>query len=77
MFCTKIKDTKGWDRKEADEKKKKRKTKRDFRGAKERPKKKLKTWKKKNSAKGNEMEVWSGMQIGKRKIKAAKAPTMT
>lgn len=55
---------------------KKRKTKRDLRGAKERPKKKLKTWKKK-SAKGNEIEVWSGMQIGKRKIKAAKAPTMT
>ena len=32
---------------------------------------------KKKSAKGNEMEVWSGMQIGKRKIKATKAPTMT
>lgn len=56
LFCTKIKDTKGWERKEADEKKKKRKTKRDFRGAKERPKKKLKTWKKKKVCK----RKWNG-----------------
>lgn len=69
LFCTKIQDTKGWERKEADGKKERQ---REISEGQRRDQRRSLKLKKKKSAKGNEMEVWSGMQIGKGENKSCK-----